>query len=190
MESHRNRGHFRPKEWNLGFESTSLRQRISSSSSSVCYLITLFAPRQWNRSAALPRMARASLGDHWNELTTAERDELVSLFGAFIEAAYLTQIQNYVELNIAVSKERYAGPNYALVDATMIQPHEDDLPISFMLERRGNDWFVYDVEVEDVRMIENYCTQFDRVIREQGLVHLLNDLRAKQKQLAELIGKL
>ena len=140
------------------------------------------------RNLDLPRMARGSLDQHWNDLKPAEREEFVSLFSAFIEAAYLIQIQDYVELKIAVSKERSVGPDYAMVDATVIQPHEDDLPITFMLERRGNDWIVYDVEVEDVSMVENYRTQFDRVIREQGLAQLLNDLRTKQKQLAALIG--
>jgi phospholipid transport system substrate-binding protein len=140
------------------------------------------------RNLDLQRMARGSLGDHWNELTPAEHDEFVSLFGAFIEAAYLTQIQDYVELNITVGDERIAGPDYALVDANVIQPHEEVLPITFMLERRGDDWIVYDVEVEDVSMVENYRTQFNRVIKRQGLAQLLNDLRAKQKQLAALIG--
>lgn len=141
------------------------------------------------RNLDFNRMARGSLEDHWNELTPTERDEFVSLFGAFIEAAYLTQIQDYVELNIDVSKEWIAGPDYARVDATVIQPHQEILPITFMLERRGDDWIVYDVEVEDVSMVENYRTQFNRVIKRQGLAQLLNDLRAKQKQLAALIGK-
>jgi phospholipid transport system substrate-binding protein len=134
-------------------------------------------------------MARGSLGDHWNEITPAEHDEFVSLFRAFIEAAYLTQIQDYVELNIDVSKERVASPDYALVDATVRQPHEDDLPLTFMLERRGDDWIVYDVEVDDVSMVANYRAQFNRVIKRQGLAQLLDDLRVKQKQLAALIGK-
>lgn len=141
------------------------------------------------RNLDLQRMAQGSLGNHWNELTPAEHGEFVSLFSAFIEAAYLTQIQDYVELNIAVTKERYASLNDALVDAIVVKPHEDDLPITFMLERRGNDWIVYDVEVENVTMVENYRAQFDRVIRHHGLTQLLNELKAKQKLLAALIGK-
>jgi ABC-type transporter MlaC component len=33
-----------------------------------------------------------------------------------------------------------------------------------MLERRGDDWIVYDVEVEDVSMVENYRTQFNLIV--------------------------
>jgi phospholipid transport system substrate-binding protein len=135
------------------------------------------------------RMGRESLGKHWSEMTAVEQHEFVALFGAFIEAAYLTQIQDYVALNIDVSKERSISPGYAPVDATVIQPHEEPLPITFMLERHGSDWMVYDVTVDSVSMVENYRAQFDRVIKRQGLQQLLDDLRTKQKQLAALIGK-
>jgi phospholipid transport system substrate-binding protein len=115
------------------------------------------------------RIGRASLGAHWSEMTAVEQQEFVALFGAFIEAAYLTQIQNYVELDIDVNKEHRTSPDHALVDATVIQPHEEPLPITFMLERHGYDWMVYDVTVDGVGMVENYRTQFDRVIKRQGL---------------------
>jgi len=137
----------------------------------------------------LSRMARESLGTHWKELTAAERQEFVSLFGAFIEAAYLTQIQEYVNLNISVGAARNVNPDYAEVDATVVQPHQETMPITFKLERHDNDWLVYDVAVEGVSMVENYRAQFYRVIDSHGLPQLLNDLREKQNKLTALIGK-
>src|SRR5262249_4190761 len=141
------------------------------------------------RNLDLQRMARESLSDHWSELTPADRDEFVTLFVAFIEEAYLIQIQDYAELDIAVSKASLSSTDYAQVNATVMQHHEEVLAIAFMLERRGNDWSVYDVTVEGVSMVHNYRTQFNRVIERQGLRQLLTDLKAKQKQLAILIGQ-
>jgi phospholipid transport system substrate-binding protein len=137
----------------------------------------------------LAKMARGSLGDHWSELTAAERNEYVSLFTAFIEDAYLVQIQDYAKLNIDVTRETFTAPGYAQVSATVLQPHEEPLPIVFMLERNGDEWIVYDVSVEDVSMVENYHAQFDRVIRSQGMPQLLNDLRQKKIRLAALVGE-
>jgi len=137
----------------------------------------------------LAKMARGSLGDHWNELTPAERNEYVSLFAAFIEDAYLVQIQDYAKLNIDVTRETFTAPGYAQVSATVLQPHEEPLPIVFMLERNGNEWIVYDVSVEDVSMVENYHAQFDHVIRSQGMPQLLNELRQKKIRLAALVGQ-
>jgi phospholipid transport system substrate-binding protein len=137
----------------------------------------------------LAKMARGSLGDHWDELAPAQRDVFVSLFTAFIEDAYLVQIQDYVKLNIDVTSETITAPGYARVAATVLQPHEDPLPIVFMLERRGDDWIVYDVSVEDVSMVKNYRAQFDHVIKSQGMPQLLSELRQKKDRLAALVGE-
>ena len=137
----------------------------------------------------LAKMARGSLADHWSELTPDQRNEYISLFTAFIEDAYLIQIQDYAKLNIDVGRESFTAPGYARVSATVRQPHEDPMPIVFMLERNGDQWLVYDVSVEDVSMVENYHAQFDHVIRSQGMPQLLDALRQKKTRLAALVGE-
>jgi len=135
------------------------------------------------------RMAQGSLGQHWTELTPAQRDRFVSLFTGFLEAAYLNKIQDYANLDIRVSnKAKLAGGNFARVDASVAQPGSETIPITFMLERRGTAWMVYDVAIENVGMIENYRTQFDRIIRAHGISQLMADLQAKQAQLGAGLG--
>jgi phospholipid transport system substrate-binding protein len=134
------------------------------------------------------RMARGSLGSHWGELTPAERERFVSLFTGFFEAAYLSKIQDYANLDIRVGAEKFSDHNLAQVDASVIQPGEDTIPITFMLAQRGNDWMVYDVAIENVGMIENYRAQFDRVIQAHGISQLMADLQAKQAHLRAGLG--
>jgi phospholipid transport system substrate-binding protein len=141
------------------------------------------------RDLDLAFMARESLGDHWNEIAPAQRNEFVGLFTAFIEDAYLTQIQDYTNLQIDASQARLIPPNYAEVNATITQPHEDPMPVTFRLDRQGDKWLVYDVDVEGVSMVRNYRAQFNREINDHGLPRLLDDLRAKKKQLDALTGQ-
>jgi phospholipid transport system substrate-binding protein len=134
------------------------------------------------------RMAQGSLGSHWAELTPAQRDRFVSLFTRFFEAAYLNKIQDYAHLAIQVSSEKFTDGNYARGDASVAQAGNEKVQITFMLARRGKDWMVYDVAIENVGMIENYRAQFDRIIRAHGISQLLADLEAKQAQLGPLLG--
>ena len=134
------------------------------------------------------RMARGSLGSHWAELTPAQRDRFVSLFTGFFEAAYLNKIQDYANLDIRVSDERFTDRDYARVDASVVQPGNENVPVTFMFVRRGKDWMVYDVAIENVGMIENYRAQFDRIIQAHGISQLMADLEAKQAQLGALLG--
>jgi phospholipid transport system substrate-binding protein len=141
------------------------------------------------RNLDLARMAQASLGTHSSELTPAQRQEFVPLFAAFIEAAYLDQIQDYAKLKIDVSGETFIGGDHARVGATVLQPGEEPIHLEFMLERAGDAWIVYDVLVEDIGMVENYRAQFDRVIRSDGIGQLMNRLKLKQAQLASMLGQ-
>lgn len=137
----------------------------------------------------LARMARGTLGDHWSQLSEAQRARYVPLFAAFIEDAYLDQIQDYVKLRIDVSTESVGDQNHARVFATVLQPGEEPLPIAFVLENNDNRWLVYDIEVENISMVQNYRAQFDRVIRDHGIGDLMNRLRKKQTQLEALLGQ-
>ncbi len=137
----------------------------------------------------LTRMARGALGVHWDQLNGAERAQYVPLFAAFIETAYLDQIQDYVKLRIDVSAEKLGDRNHARVFATVLQPGEPPMPITFVLENSGNRWLVYDVEVADISIVQNYRAQFDRVIREHGIGDLMTRLRQKQVQLEALLGQ-
>ncbi len=137
----------------------------------------------------LARMARGAMGAHWDQLSPAERTQYVHLFAAFIETAYLDQIQDYVKLRIDVSGEKLDDPSHALVFATVLQPGEPPMPITFVLEKKGARWMVYDVDVEHISMVENYRVQFDRVIREDGVKNLMSRLRRKQAQLEALLGQ-
>jgi phospholipid transport system substrate-binding protein len=134
------------------------------------------------------RMAQGVLGSHWAELSPAQRDRFVALFTGFFEAAYLSKIQDYANLDIRVGDEKFNDHHRAQVDASVIQPGEDTIPMTFMLAQRGTDWMVYDVAIENVGMIENYRAQFDRVIRAHGISQLMADLQAKQARLRAALG--
>lgn len=141
------------------------------------------------RNLDLARMARAALGDKWSQLSESQRAEFVPLFAAFIEAAYLDQIQDYAKLRIDVSTESLADPDHARVSATVLQPGEEPIPIIFMLENSEHRWIVYDVAVSDISMVDNYRAQFERVIRSQGIGALMVRLKQKRAQLEALLGQ-
>lgn len=141
------------------------------------------------RDLDLARMSAEVLGKHWTEMTPEQQREFVPLFEAFIESAYLGEIQQYSKLNIQVGAAKSESPEYASVDATVLQPGEDPIDIKFLLEHAPGGWLMYDVVVDDIGMVENYRAQFDRVIRTRGLGRLEAELRIKQAKLDAMLGK-
>jgi phospholipid transport system substrate-binding protein len=135
-------------------------------------------------------MSRSALGYHWRKLTPQQRDEFTSLFKAFIEDAYLSKIQDYKGQDVQFMRERRLEAGYVEVDSKIVQAGKDPIPVNYLLEQKDGSWMVYDVTVDAISIIANYRNQFNRVINEQGYPKLVSDLRAKQQQLASLLGGL
>jgi len=133
-------------------------------------------------------MARSSLGYHWKNLSPPQQEQFVALFSSFIEDAYLDKIQGYVNLKFEVARQRMNGPGYAEVDTKVIQTQGSPINLNFQLEKKNGDWKVYDVQIDNISMVDNYRTQFNHVINERGFNVLVSDLQRKQRELASLLG--
>lgn len=135
-----------------------------------------------------PAMARSAMGSHWSSLSSEQRAQYTQLFTDFIEAAYLDKIQGYVDLKFQFVSQRTSGGHYAEVVTNVLQPDSEPINLKFELQREAAGWRVYDVVIDGVSMLDNYRTQFHRVITRHGFNVLMEDLRLKQKQLAALLG--
>ena len=141
------------------------------------------------RDLDLAKMAEGVLGTHWIAMTPAQQQQFVPLFEAFIESAYLGEIQEYAKLKVQVGGESLQGTEHARVAATVLQPDQEPIKIDFLLEHGARGWLMYDVVVDDIGIIENYRAQFDRVIRTRGLARLEAELQIKQAKLDAMLGQ-
>jgi phospholipid transport system substrate-binding protein len=133
-------------------------------------------------------MARSALGARWQALSDGQRRDYVQLFTAFIEDAYLSRIQGYLNLKFTFVGQTVNGPDHAQVNTYVVQTNGDTTKLNFELERKGEEWRIYDVEIDGISMIGNYRVQFERVIKDQGFDALMSTLDRKQKELASLLG--
>jgi phospholipid transport system substrate-binding protein len=134
-------------------------------------------------------MSRSALGYHWRSLTPDQRSQFSTLFTSFIEDAYLSKIQDYSGQQVQYLKENPIGEGYSRVDTAIVQPGKQSLKVAYLLEQKGGEWLVYDVTVDNISIIANYRNQFNRVINDQGFDKLMADLKAKQRELASLVGE-
>jgi phospholipid transport system substrate-binding protein len=149
--------------------------------------------RRQLRAALEPRMdfnemSRSALGYHWRSLSPQQRTDFSSLFTAFIEDAYLSKIQDYSGQQVDYLKANPIGAGYSRVDTVITQRGKQPLKVAYLLENKGGEWLVYDVTVDNISIVANYRNQFNRVINDQGFDKLMADLRAKQRELATLVG--
>lgn len=122
-------------------------------------------------------MARRALGPNWQGRTAKERADFVKVFGDLLEDAYLDQIELYGADSFAYLRESRDG-DFAEVNTKAMGIRGDELAIDYKLRARGGDWKVYDLVVENVSVVNNYRSQFNRILNGESFGALLKKLRA------------
>jgi len=123
-------------------------------------------------------MAKRSLGIHWARRTPQEREEFVRLFWDLLERSYVDKIESYTDEKIVYVGESIDG-NYALVKSKIVTRRNLEIPLDYRLYRKGEEWLVYDIIIEDVSMVSNYRTQFNKIIRSSSYDELVKRMRTK-----------
>jgi hypothetical protein len=69
------------------------------------------------------------------------------------------------------------------VPVTLLGRKSLEVTVDARLVRRGERWFVWDVEIAGVSLIGNYRAQFDRIIRRSSYAELVSQVTAKRDEL-------
>ena len=123
--------------------------------------------------------AKRALGRHWQGLAEKDRQEFTSLFTDLIERAYISKIERYSGERIAYAGESVEG-GLATVRTRFVTKQGTEIPVDYRMQQRGDRWLVYDVSVEGVSLINNYRTQFDKIIQTSSYAELVRKMKAAE----------
>ena len=124
-------------------------------------------------------MARRALGANWRRRTPQEQEEFVRLFSELLERAYADTIESYTDEKIVYVGEKLDG-NYAEVNSKILTNKGQEFTIDYKTQVVGGEWKVYDVVVENISMVNNFRSQFNRVINNSSYEALVQRLKEKQ----------
>jgi phospholipid transport system substrate-binding protein len=122
-------------------------------------------------------MAKRSLGNHWQSVA-ARQQEFVSVFTNFVERVYVGRIDSLKDTKITFVRERIEG-GVAQVDTKIVPAKGDDFPMNYRLHLVGGKWKIYDMIVENISLVGNYRSQFDRILVSATFDELLKKLQEK-----------
>ena len=125
-------------------------------------------------------MAKRSLGPNWSRRTPQEQEEFVRLFTEVLERAYAEIIESYSEEKILYLAEKVDG-TYADVNSKVVTARGEEYSIKYRAHLVGNEWKVYDVVAENISLVNNYRSQFNRVIAKSSYEELVRRLKDKNE---------
>jgi len=138
--------------------------------------------REALRQVILPRfdfseMARRSLGSHWKN-QKERQEEFVAVFTKFVENTYVSKVESFKDEKIVFARERIEQ-NLAEVGTQIVPSKGEPFSLNYKLHLVGNDWKIYDVVIENISLVNNYRSQFNRILANASFDELLKKLREK-----------
>lgn len=126
-------------------------------------------------------MGKRSLGIHWTKRSPEEKKEFIPLFSDLLERSYINRIESYRDEKIIYVDESIDN-GYAVVKTKVVSKSNIETPIDYRLMRKDSDWFVYDVIIEGVSLVNNYRTQFNKIINSESYEGLIKRMKSKQEE--------
>lgn len=123
-------------------------------------------------------MARRSLARHWAGRTDEEKREFTSLFSDLLERAYMDKVEGYSGEKVVYEGETVEG-DFGVVKVKILTAKETEISVEYRVRRKENGWFIYDVSIEGVSLVNNYRTQFNSIILKSSYRELVKRLEAK-----------
>lgn len=123
-------------------------------------------------------MAKRALGTNWRRRTAREQEEFVQLFTELVERAYSEIIESYTNEKIIYVGERLDG-GYADVASKVLAGNGTEYSLNYKAHFVNSEWRVYDVIAENISVVNNFRSQFNRVIAKSSYEELVRRLREK-----------
>jgi len=123
-------------------------------------------------------MARRSLGAEWRRLTPAQQQQFVELFTDLLRDAYVADIESYKGQKVSYTREAQ-DEQFAVVQTILRSPEGNEYSIEYRLHLVDKEWKVYDVVIENVSIVNNYRSQFARVINKSSFDGLIRAMKEK-----------
>ena len=125
-------------------------------------------------------ISKSVLANNWRKATGYEQDRFVDFFTQTLENTYLTAIESYSGEEIKYVGEKIENDR-AVVD-TIIVSKNNDIPVSYKLKLNDDQWFIYDVIIENVSLVSNYRNLYAAIIGSSGVNGLLLKLETGLKK--------
>ena len=131
-------------------------------------------------------LARRSLRKHWGSLTPVERAEFTRLLKDLIECNYIKQLRGNLDFKLSYGNASISGDQAKVLTTVKVEKKRriTEMVIEYKMRKVKNRWMVYDVVTDEVSIVRNYRSQFNRIIRKKSYQALVKKMRKKLKEIS------
>lgn len=123
------------------------------------------------------KMAQISLGKKWKTLSSKEKSQFASAFEKKIKHSYVDKLRLYNNQRVVIKTLKKPKKNRISLESKIIGKSDTYKVIyQFYKIKNKNDWYIYDVRLAGVSIIQTYRKQFSDFLKTKSFKKLLKSL--------------
>ena len=122
-------------------------------------------------------MSQISLGKRWKSLTKNEKTQFSKAFEKKIKHSYLDKLRLYNNEKVIIKKLKKVKPTRITLETQVIGV-DDTYKVVYLFykKKQNNQWYIYDVELVGVSIIQTYRKQFSEFLKTKSVKQLIKSL--------------
>jgi phospholipid transport system substrate-binding protein len=123
---------------------------------------------------------RLAVGRSWSQASAEQKKRLTEEFRRMLVRTYSSAIGTYQGQTMKVLPARMKpGDTDVTVRNHYIRPGAQPVQLDYAMRKTDGGWKIYDIVVEGVSLVITYRSEFDAVVRQDGIEGLVKRLAAK-----------
>jgi len=130
------------------------------------------------------RMTSSAVGRYWRQASPEQQKRLQDEFKTLLVRTYSGALAQVREQTVQLKPLRAAAGDAEVLVRTEIRGKGDPIQLDYRLEKAGDAWKIYDVNVMGIWLVENYRNTFAQEISAGGIDGLIVKLAERNKAAA------
>lgn len=128
------------------------------------------------------RMTALAVGRNWRSATPEQQKQLMAEFRVLLLRTYSGALGSVKDQSVRMKPLR-ADPadTEVIVRSEVVVPRGEPVQLDYRLEKAGDSWRIYDVNVLGVWLVETYRNQFAQEVAARGIDGLIRSLADKNR---------
>jgi phospholipid transport system substrate-binding protein len=127
------------------------------------------------------RMTASAVGRYWRQATPDQQQRLQDEFKVLLVRTYSGAIAQVRDQVVELKPMRSKPEDTEVIVRTEVKGKGDPIQLDYRLEKAGDAWKIYDVNVLGVWLVENYRNSFAQEISANGIDGLIAKLAERNK---------
>jgi len=130
------------------------------------------------------KTTRMSMGRNWSKATPAQQALITQEFKTLLIRIYGGALAQVKDQKIQYKPFRASADDTDVIVRTVVVGKGEPIQLDYRLEKTGNAWRVYDINILGAWLVESYRNQFNDQVSKGGIDGLIQFLQQRNNSLA------